>query len=83
MNTLCSYTQRGKAFCSVPAVSAEGEVYAPMDFLLQKLQLVCASAPPGGVFVASTDVLLLIPDGLFKWYALLRNEPLIHCMFTV
>jgi fucokinase len=55
---ICSV--RGKAFCSLP-VLGDGEPLSPIDFLLQQLHSLCATAPPGGVFVAATDVLLIIP----------------------
>lgn len=56
------FSVRGKAFSSLPSVTADGSfVYAPIDFLMKQMSTFCAGAPPGGVCIAATDVLLILP----------------------
>jgi hypothetical protein len=43
------------------------QLNAPVDFLIGKLTEMSVSAPPGGVYVGSTDVLLQIPAGKYEW----------------
>jgi fucokinase len=70
---------RGKAFCSLPSCShSEQELLAPIDFLIQSMYSLAENAPPGGFFVAATDVLLLMsPQDIssMKW-----NDSGITCL---
>ncbi len=56
----------GKAFSSLPLVSEDGELWAPIDALIETLSTVCASSPPG-LFVASSDVMLSLPEREWDW----------------
>ena len=61
------FSVRGKAFSSLPSTDEAGQhVNAPIDFLIQRLISIFASAPEGGAVITATDVLLLMPE-TYKW----------------
>ncbi len=56
----------GKAFSTLPAVDEEGELYTPLDFLLDTFSRICEHIPPG-LCVASGDVMLRLPNAPLDW----------------
>ena len=61
--------QRGKAFSNLPSLNESGELTSPIDYLIETLMKIFESAPPGGVVIGSTDVILLLPSQSFEWHA--------------
>ncbi|MDX9755056.1 MAG: L-fucokinase [bacterium] len=56
----------GKAFSTLPAVRESGTLASPFLILLEKMTEICQSAE-AGLFVASGDVLLLLPEMEYDW----------------
>lgn len=56
----------GKAFSLLPIPDGHGELFAPIDLLIRDMTRVCSSVETG-VFVASCDIVLHLPESDFNW----------------
>ena len=67
--------RRAPGFLGIPAVDEEGEIITTIDLLLETLTVngAPASCPPG-IWNASTEALLLVPQGGIDFSALRKGE---------